>query len=61
MTMFVELFHTARMEGLGVTLHVAEVRIFFRAWTSLCVTVSIPTRRLDEAKLRGGDDATPKL
>ncbi|KAI0248106.1 adenosine deaminase-like protein [Lactifluus subvellereus] len=26
MTMFVELFRTARMEGLGVTLHIAETR-----------------------------------
>jgi hypothetical protein len=27
MTMFVDLFRIARSEGLGVTLHIAEVRI----------------------------------
>jgi hypothetical protein len=27
MTAFVELFRIARTEGLGVTLHIAEVRI----------------------------------
>jgi hypothetical protein len=27
MSVFVGLFHTARMEGLGVTLHIAEVRL----------------------------------
>lgn len=27
MTVFVELFRIARAEGLGVTLHIAEVRM----------------------------------
>ena len=27
MAVFVELFRTARAEGLGVTLHIAEVRL----------------------------------
>jgi hypothetical protein len=28
MTNFIELFRMARAEGLGVTLHIAEVRVY---------------------------------
>ena len=31
MTIFSELFRTARTEGLGITLHIAEVRLSLSA------------------------------
>jgi hypothetical protein len=61
MTVFVELFRTARTEGLGVTLHIAEVRLFGRVPRFPQLQGLRNWHGADEGKFDGRDERVAKL